>query len=84
MILFILSILGALSVGRWMYKLIVTLWRIWTQRNDLTKVYGIGAWAVITGGTDGIGFGFCEELACKGFNICIISRSKQKLEKKIE
>ena len=35
----------------------------------------------MTGGTDGIGLGYCEELAKLGFNICIISRSQEKLER---
>ena len=38
-----------------------------------------GGWAVVTGGTDGIGLGYCEELAQRKFNICIVSRNKQKL-----
>lgn len=42
---------------------------------DLYSRYG-GGWAVVTGGSDGIGQGFCEELAKLGFNICVISRTK--------
>ena len=34
-----------------------------------------GAWAVVTGGTDGIGLGICHNLAEQGFNVCIISRN---------
>mmetsp|Transcript_27638 Transcript_27638/g.49879 ORF Transcript_27638/g.49879 Transcript_27638/m.49879 type:complete len:312 (-) Transcript_27638:149-1084(-) len=47
---------------------------------DLRK-YGPGAWAVITGTTDGIGKGFAEELAKRGFNIYQISRSADKLSR---
>ena len=39
-----------------------------------------GEWAVITGCTQGIGKCYAEELAQKGMNIVLISRSQSKLE----
>jgi len=42
-------------------------------------VKGLGEWAVVTGATDGIGKGFCYELAKKGMNIVLVSRTKAKL-----
>jgi len=39
-----------------------------------------GAWAVVTGASDGIGKVFALELAKRGFNILLISRTKSKLE----
>ncbi|RZF36738.1 hypothetical protein LSTR_LSTR005051 [Laodelphax striatellus] len=44
---------------------------------DVTKA---GSWAVITGCTDGIGKSFAFELAKKGMNVVLISRSQEKLE----
>ncbi|KAL5531903.1 hypothetical protein ACEPAF_5466 [Sanghuangporus sanghuang] len=38
-----------------------------------------GSWAVITGATDGIGKEFAVQLAKKGFNILLVSRSQDKL-----
>ena len=38
-----------------------------------------GAWVVITGTTDGIGRAYCHELAKKGLNIILISRTQAKL-----
>uniref|UniRef100_A0A1A9WL19 Uncharacterized protein n=1 Tax=Glossina brevipalpis TaxID=37001 RepID=A0A1A9WL19_9MUSC len=38
-----------------------------------------GKWAVITGATDGIGRGYAKELAKRGLNIVLISRTKEKL-----
>ncbi|KAL7027384.1 hypothetical protein ACKWTF_005420 [Chironomus riparius] len=38
-----------------------------------------GLWAVVTGATDGIGKQYAIELAKKGMNICLISRSETKL-----
>ncbi|BET03311.1 short chain dehydrogenase [Nesidiocoris tenuis] len=40
----------------------------------------LGKWAVVTGATDGIGKAFAFELARKGFNVALISRSKDKLD----
>ena len=36
-------------------------------------------WAVVTGSTDGIGKAYAMELAKKGFNLVLISRSLDKL-----
>lgn len=44
------------------------------------EVKKLGDWALVTGGTDGIGKGFCMELAKKGLNIVLVSRTKAKLE----
>lgn len=52
-------------------------------KNDWSK-YGIGSWAVITGATDGIGFGFAKVLAERGYNIVLISRNAIKLTEKAE
>ncbi|XP_048451386.1 17-beta-hydroxysteroid dehydrogenase type 3 isoform X4 [Rhincodon typus] len=41
----------------------------------------LGEWAVITGGTDGIGKAFAHEFAKCGLNIVLISRTKEKLTK---
>lgn len=48
---------------------------------NITKRYGEGSWVLVTGATDGIGKGFCIELAKKGLNIILVSRSKSKLSK---
>ncbi|NWV67292.1 HSDL1 protein, partial [Malurus elegans] len=49
-----------------------------TGEVDLVKKYG--KWAVVTGGTDGIGKAYAEELAKRGVNIILISQNKEKLE----
>eukprot|EP01023_Acetabularia_acetabulum_P003116 TRINITY_DN11331_c0_g2_i2.p2 TRINITY_DN11331_c0_g2~~TRINITY_DN11331_c0_g2_i2.p2 ORF type:complete len:305 (-),score=48.65 TRINITY_DN11331_c0_g2_i2:174-1088(-) len=38
-----------------------------------------GSWAVVTGSTDGIGKAYAFELAHKGLNICLVSRTQEKL-----
>ncbi|NXM17342.1 HSDL1 protein, partial [Ploceus nigricollis] len=45
---------------------------------DLVKKYG--KWAVVTGGTDGIGKAYAEELAKRGVSIILVSRNQEKLE----
>jgi 17beta-estradiol 17-dehydrogenase / very-long-chain 3-oxoacyl-CoA reductase len=39
-----------------------------------------GRWAIVTGASDGIGKEFCFALAKKGYNICLLSRTKSKLD----
>ena len=40
-----------------------------------------GPWAVVTGASEGIGRGYALELARRGLNVAILSRSREKLEK---
>jgi 17beta-estradiol 17-dehydrogenase / very-long-chain 3-oxoacyl-CoA reductase len=39
-----------------------------------------GSWAVVTGCTDGIGKAYAQQLAQRGLNIVLISRTLEKLE----
>jgi len=63
------------SLGRFIY------FHFLRPATDLTQ-YGAtkGAWAVVTGCTDGIGLGLAEELSHRGFNLLLISRSREKLD----
>ena len=45
--------------------------------HDLRKY---GEWVVVTGCTDGIGLQYALQLAARGFNIVLISRSEEKLQ----
>ena len=47
---------------------------------DLAERYGKGSWALVTGASDGIGKEYCLQLAQKGFNVCLVSRTREKLE----
>ena len=38
------------------------------------------SWALVTGASDGIGFGFVEELAAHGFNVILHGRNENKLD----
>ncbi|KAJ5099984.1 hypothetical protein N7532_006985 [Penicillium argentinense] len=41
-------------------------------------------WALVTGASDGIGFGFCQELCHRGFNVILHGRNRAKLEKRVQ
>lgn len=44
------------------------------------KYGGQGSWALVTGGSDGIGLAMCDNLANQGFNIIMVSRNQAKME----
>ncbi|KAL5600895.1 hypothetical protein BROUX41_005733 [Berkeleyomyces rouxiae] len=47
---------------------------------DLRKYGKPGTWAVVTGASDGLGKEFATQLAAKGFNLVLVSRTKSKLD----
>ncbi|XP_075433806.1 very-long-chain 3-oxoacyl-CoA reductase-B-like [Ascaphus truei] len=80
-----LALFGALALG---FLVITQGWKVvrgvrshiisqW-WRTDFRQY---GAWAVVTGATDGIGKAYAEELARRGLNIVLISRSLEKLQR---
>lgn len=74
-------------------KILVALGTILVVRFALTTIEGIyarlirsgknlkkyGSWALVTGATDGIGKAMAFEMAKKGINILLVSRTKEKL-----
>ena len=75
--------------GFYIFKLSVNfIWDVYSGLKSYVfpKIFSIdykkkyGEWAVITGCTQGIGKCYAEELAQKGMNIVLISRSQSKLE----
>lgn len=79
----ILAIVGLLYVGKLSSAVAVRLYEgvrvhilshLWWH--DLTRY---GPWAVVTGGTDGIGRQYARQLAKRGLNIILISRNAEKL-----
>lgn len=47
---------------------------------DLSKYGGKGTWAIVTGASDGLGKEFATQLAAKGFNLVLVSRTQSKLD----
>ncbi|KAJ5126563.1 hypothetical protein N7448_007342 [Penicillium atrosanguineum] len=50
--------------------------------NSTDKGHTGGNWALVTGATDGIGFGFSQELCARGFNVILMGRNEGKLQKR--
>lgn len=84
------SFVGAVAIFCVIYKLLSSIWRI-IYPHVLAKRLGhvidlktLGKWAVVTGSTDGIGKGYAKELAKRGLNVFLISRSEEKLKATME
>jgi len=79
---------GMLRVGLWALKFSSnTLVKTVRALQSHQSLYGSkqrDAYAVITGGTGGLGFQFANQLAALGFNIVLIARDLEKLEKSAE
>lgn len=82
-----LTLLGAWVVANWMYENLRSLVQIvvavltpyFVPAENKTLVERYGKWAVITGCTDGIGRQYAFQLAARGLNIVLISRTPEKL-----
>ena len=64
----------------WDFFMMVNRQFVRTRLDLLARYGGRGTWAVVTGGSDGIGLEFCKQLAKDGFNICMVSRTESKLK----
>jgi 17beta-estradiol 17-dehydrogenase / very-long-chain 3-oxoacyl-CoA reductase len=79
---FALEILGLILLGFIGLKLLIRFLGLFQIiRRDLSKRYGKGSYVLITGASDGIGRQFALEFAKRGFNIILLSRTREKLEK---
>jgi 17beta-estradiol 17-dehydrogenase / very-long-chain 3-oxoacyl-CoA reductase len=72
---------GLIFLLKSLFSLLYFLYRFFLRpKLDLLSRYGRNSYALVTGGTDGIGQEFCFQLAELGFNLVIISRNKAKLQ----
>jgi len=71
------TIAGYIAILYVLAKLLTYLYKYVRTPLDVKK---LGDWALITGATDGIGKGFCIELARRGQNIVLVSRTLSKLQ----
>eukprot|EP00825_Cyclidium_porcatum_P041751 TRINITY_DN5549_c0_g1_i3.p1 TRINITY_DN5549_c0_g1~~TRINITY_DN5549_c0_g1_i3.p1 ORF type:complete len:621 (-),score=95.40 TRINITY_DN5549_c0_g1_i3:255-2117(-) len=74
----ILTIIGSYYTSKQILFWIRSLWQLVRCSKDFQKEYSQGlykTWAVITGGSDGIGRQCAIELARKGFNIALLVRN---------
>lgn len=68
----------ALSALRIVVGVLRFVYAYWLRPGRNLKYYG--PWAVVTGCTDGIGKAYCTQLAKKGLNLVLISRTESKLQ----
>jgi len=74
----VLAGLGGLVAARWVLGFLAV--RLFGGINLKKLGAKQGGWAVVTGASDGIGKGYALELAKRGFNIMLISRTEAKLK----
>ncbi|KAF4635084.1 hypothetical protein G7Y89_g3010 [Cudoniella acicularis] len=71
---------GLLSISSKVFSYVRLLLSLFVLSGKNLRSYGKkGAWAVITGASDGIGKEYAIQLAQKGFNLLLISRTESKL-----
>ncbi|RLN55004.1 hypothetical protein BBJ29_007391 [Phytophthora kernoviae] len=69
---------GCLVLGRLALQLFGSLYTFFLRPGK--KLKSFGQWGVVTGATDGIGKALAMELARKGMNVVLMSRTQQRLE----
>ncbi|KAF8971066.1 3-ketoacyl-CoA reductase [Flammula alnicola] len=82
----LLLAIGSASVARIFYQTLSVLLQTFVLPGKSLKRYGAnkGAWAVVTGATDGIGKEFALQLAKAGFNILVVARNQELLSQTAE
>lgn len=75
MIEFVLFTIGALYLLKGVLIVVSVLIASLYRKKEIK-----GHWALVTAGTDGLGLGFCEELARKGINLVIVGRNLVKIK----
>ncbi|KAI8628321.1 hypothetical protein F5Y19DRAFT_438966 [Xylariaceae sp. FL1651] len=74
--------LGALWVGSKTLSLLRLFLSMFVLSGTNLRKYGKkGTWAIVTGASDGLGKEYATQLAAKGFNLVLVSRTLSKLEK---
>ena len=83
----IVAIIGAIVLLKFVIVNLIACFKLCCRRQqDLVKNYGMrdgSTYAVVTGGSDGLGFELCAQLAEQGFNICLVSRNQDKIDQKL-
>lgn len=74
---YVCTAVGVFVLASYAFDILHGIWaRLLRPGKNLRKY---GAWAVVTGATDGIGLAMAKEFARKGLNVVLISRSAEKL-----
>lgn len=73
------ALIGLLLILKIFYKFIMKLHQRYVYNNRMILIKKFNDWAIVTGATDGIGKATAFELAKRGINVVLISRSEDKL-----
>ncbi|XP_047959223.1 very-long-chain 3-oxoacyl-CoA reductase 1-like [Salvia hispanica] len=78
--LFILAVacFGFITLSKFLLKILSSTWSTFIRPEKDLRSYG--AWAAITGSTDGIGKAIAFDIAARGLNLVLIGRNPSKLE----
>ncbi|EGS21759.1 putative 3-ketoacyl-CoA protein [Thermochaetoides thermophila DSM 1495] len=72
---------GALYVVRNVLSFVQLILSCFILSGTNLRKYGKkGTWAIVTGASDGLGKEFAQQLAAKGFNLVLVSRTQSKLD----
>jgi len=83
--LYALSAVGALTVASSALRCMSFVRTNYLTSVDMKRKYGkAGNWAVVTGASEGIGHAMALDLGRRGFNVCVIARTKAKLDAVVE
>ncbi|KAJ3733814.1 3-ketoacyl-CoA reductase [Lentinula guzmanii] len=74
--------LGAITIAKFCYRTLSVFLQIFVLPGQSLKRYGAkkGAWAIVTGASDGIGKEFAFQLAKAGFNVYLVARNIELLD----
>ena len=76
-----LRLIGIIYVLKKIVGILTTIYKkMLRPKRNLSKRYGPGSWALITGSSEGIGKSMAFEFAKLGFNIVLSARTEAKLE----
>lgn len=73
----LIKVVGAIALLRCVIYFISSLLYHFTPGKNLKKAYG--DWALVTGSTDGIGYGYAQRLAARHINVILVGRNEEKL-----
>ncbi|KAL0933437.1 3-ketoacyl-reductase [Colletotrichum truncatum] len=77
----VLASIGALFLANKALGYVKFLLGVFVLSGTNLRTYGKpGTWAVVTGASDGLGKEYAYQLASKGFNLVLVSRTQSKLE----